>query len=287
MSEFPSFEDYLNKKNIKEVDESTSTETDGVITFEDYLNIKTPESVFKIKIETPEPIQETEETVLTFQDYLNIKNQNELQQTLYELEYGSDPNPISFEEFKELKEKEKSSRFEGFNLLKDDNEESDIFGDHLGLITFEDYKRIKDNSKSIGDQGLEIYKDIFITEDDEKLFSQIQGLVSFEEYLDIKKTGNPEVVEELKTKGLSDHIIDAIKTKKFVTYVDIQSQQYLDESRKIYNEEYQKERKRLQSIYPQVGDFFGVGAPVQEKKKPDEDCAVIGTAVIGRNVICG
>ena len=287
MSEFPSFEDYLNNKNTKEVDESlTSIENEGVITFEDYINTKKPDSVFKVNIESIEQSIETEETIITFEDYLNIKNQDELQKTLYELEHGSDSD-ISFEEFKELKEKEKSNRFEGFNLLKDDNETSDIFGDHLGLITFEDYKRIKENSISIGDQGLEIYQDTFITEDDEKLFSQIQGLISFEEYLDIKKTGNPEKVEELKTKGLSEHIIDAIKTKKFVTYVDIQSQQYLDESRKLYNEEYQKERKRLHSIYPQVGDFFGVGAPVKQEKKPNEDCAVIGTAIIGKNVICG
>ena len=46
------------------------------------------------------------------------------------------------------------------------------------------------------------------------------------------------------------------------------------------------ERKKIHNIYPQIGDFFGVGAPSLERN-PEGDCAVIGRAIIGKNIICG
>lgn len=299
MSEFPSYEDYLNKKKPESIVESV--DEGGVITFEDYLKNKkpiepeiieenfpeelityedylikkSPSGVFKIKKGKTKKI--SSEDLITFEDYLVAKNVDELERTLYELEYGDDPNSITFEEFKSRRNEDS---FEGFNLLNDESAIDD-FGPGLGLITFEDYQRIKGGSSS-----LEIFKDVFITEDDEKLFTKIKGLVSFEEYLEVKRTGNVEKIEELKERGISEHIINAIKTKKYNSYVDIQSDKYLDESRTLYNKALEEERKRIHNIYPQIGDFFGVGAPVIERN-PEGDCAVIGRAIIGKNIICG
>lgn len=299
MSEFPSYEDYLNKKKPAPIVESV--DEGGVITFEDYLKNKkpiepeiieenfpeelityedylikkSPSGVFKIKKGKTKKI--SSEDLITFEDYLVAKNVDELERTLYELEYGDDPNSITFEEFKSRRNEDS---FEGFNLLNDESSIED-FGPGLGLITFEDYQRIKGGSSS-----LEIFKDVFITEDDEKLFTKIKGLVSFEEYLEVKRTGNVEKIEELKERGISEHIINAIKTKKYNSYVDIQSDKYLDESRSLYNKALEEERKRIHNIYPQIGDFFGVGAPEIERN-PEGDCAVIGRAIIGKNIICG
>jgi hypothetical protein len=300
MSEFPSYEDYLNKKKPESIVESV--DEGGVITFEDYLKNKkpiepeiieenfpeelityedylikkSPSGVFKIKKGKTKKI--SSEDLITFEDYLVAKNVDELERTLYELEYGDDPNSITFEEFKSRRNEDS---FEGFNLLNDESAIDD-FGPGLGLITFEDYQRIKGGSSS-----LEIFKDVFITEDDEKLFTKIKGLVSFEEYLEVKRTGNVEKIEELKERGISEHIINAIKTKKYNSYVDIQSDKYLDESRTLYNKALEEERKRIHNIYPQIGDFFGVGAPVILERNPEGDCAVIGRAIIGKNIICG
>ena len=300
MTEFPSYEDYLNKKKPESIEESV--DEGGVITFEDYLKSKkpiepeiieenfpeelityedylikkSPSGVFKIKKGKTKKI--SSEDLITFEDYLIAKNVDELERTLYELEYGDDPNSITFEEFKS---KRSDDSFEGLNLINNDELDLEDFGPGLGMLTFEDYKRIKGNSSSV-----EIFKDIFITEDDEKLFSKIKGLVSFEEYLEVKRTGNSEKIEELKDRGISEHIINAIKTKKYNSYVDIQSDKYLDESRALYNKALEDERKKIHNIYPQIGDFFGVGAPSLERN-PEGDCAVIGRAIIGKNIICG
>jgi hypothetical protein len=167
-----------------------------------------------------------------------------------------------------------------------------------GMITFEEYLQSKGESKV---ESVNLTFDDLITVDEDSI-PESNGMITFIEYLEMKNlVVSEDEIEELSTnqltqptqtsdsneigytkKSLWDGYVQHVKFHaKKAPIINIQDPQYLDESRARYAEFLIDEQKRT---WDKIYFFTPGGRAIVEE--PEDECAVIGKAVIGKNKIC-
>ena len=185
------------------------------------------------------------------------------------------PGMITFEEYLERKEN---------NSLP-----SDSVVESSGMITFEEYLQRKNESLDLSSLP-HINLDV-----EEDSIPEANGMITFLEYLEMKNLLvkeediedpsaliNPETTSLGYTrKSLWDGYVQHVKFQaKRAPIINIQDPKYLDESRAKYAEFLIEEQRK---VHDQLYFFTGGGHIIQPE---EEECAVIGKAVIGKNKIC-
>ena len=171
-----------------------------------------------------------------------------------------------------------------------------------GLITFEEYLSNKEEGKSPLETSFVAFSTDTITTIEE---SESPGMMTFLEYLETKNIDvvvvedeeipsiiKPSIpiesqkpieipIEKPTKKSLWEGYVQQVTNQsKNRSYVNIQDPAYLAESRSAYAATMLEEQKK---IHDQLYFFTGGGRYVEE---PEEECAIIGKAIIGKNKIC-
>lgn len=163
-----------------------------------------------------------------------------------------------------------------------------------GMITFEEYLERKENYTQIEEVKLSFSDLISVEEDSVPESLEMMTFIKYLESRDLLvKEEDIEIVEEVLPKSNSSDISYTKKSlwdgyvqhvkfhAKKSPVIDIQDPTYLDESRAKYAEFLIEEQ---QKYWDKIYFFTPGGRPIEEE--PEDECAVIGKAVIGKNKIC-
>jgi hypothetical protein len=204
---------------------------------------------------------------------------------------------ITFEEYLQRKGESIEESSSTVEIVEDQVKVEDRISETVssGMITFEEYLQQKESYSSNEEVKLTFDDLIFVDED---TVPEASGMMTFIEYLESKnlivkeedlvdiQTSN-EIINTDSTnigytkKTLWDGYVQHVKFHaKKAPIINIQDPKYLDESRANYAKFLIEEQ---QKTWDKIYFFTPGGRPVEEE---EDECAVIGRAVIGKNKIC-